>query len=83
MQTIYGESKFKAWETNRPFFSYSIKSLLTGKPIHKNDLKKQEKIETGKIVCIFSDDKFIGMYKVVNSGDVFAKAEFVMQPIGK
>ncbi|MEK6906882.1 MAG: RNA-guided pseudouridylation complex pseudouridine synthase subunit Cbf5 [Nanoarchaeota archaeon] len=61
----------------------NLKQIFTGKPIHKNDLKKQEKIETGKIVCIFSDDKFIGMYKVVNSGDVFAKAEFVMQPIGK
>ncbi len=57
------------------------KKLFTGKPILKDDLEKTEKIDNGKIISVFSGEKFIGMYKVVNSGDVFAKPEFVMQPI--
>ncbi len=59
----------------------NVKQILTGKPIQNNDLIKKEKREIGEIVCIFSDNKFIGMYKVINSSDVFAKAEFVMQEI--
>ncbi|GBE19926.1 MAG TPA: RNA-guided pseudouridylation complex pseudouridine synthase subunit Cbf5 [Candidatus Pacearchaeota archaeon] len=59
----------------------NVKQVLTGKPIHKSDLKNQEKKKTGEIVVIFSEDRFIGMYKVVNSGDIFAKSEFVMQDI--
>jgi len=38
-------------------------------------------METGKIICVFSEERFIGMYKVTNNGDIFAKSEFVMQPI--
>ncbi len=35
----------------------------------------------GKIVSVFSGEKFIGMYKIINNKDIFAKAEFVMQEI--
>ena len=58
-----------------------LKHVLTGKPIHKNDLIKKESFESGKIVSVFLDERFIGMYKVVNEGDIFAMPEFVMQPI--
>ncbi len=44
---------------------------------------KEKKREEGEIICIFSGEKFIGMYKVVNDGDVFAKGMFVMQEIPK
>ncbi|MBI2004114.1 hypothetical protein HYS72_01485 [Candidatus Pacearchaeota archaeon] len=61
--------------------SENLKKIFTGKPIHKEDLKKTQKENIGKIISIFCGDKFIGMYKVINSGEIFAKAEFVMQEI--
>lgn len=59
----------------------NVKQILTGKPIQNTDVIKQKKYNKNEIVCIFSDNRFIGMYKVVNDKDVFAKAEFVMQEI--
>lgn len=35
----------------------------------------------GEIVSVFSGERFIGMYKIINNKDIFAKAEFVMQEI--
>ena len=63
--------------------SEDIKHIMTGKPIHNEDLIKKQKIKTGKIISVFCEDKFIGMYKVINSENIFAKAEFVMQPLTK
>ena len=62
----------------------NLKKIFTGKPIHSTDLanKKDAGIEKEKVISIFSeDDKFIGMYKVIGGGDIFAKAEFVLQPV--
>ena len=59
----------------------NLKKILTGKPIMFEDLKKTQKENIGKIISIFCENKFIGMYKVINSGEMFAKAEFVMQKI--
>ncbi len=59
----------------------SIKNLLTGKPISYDDVKDKVKIDKDKIVCIFNKDRFIGMYKIINERDIFAKPLFVMQPI--
>ncbi len=59
----------------------NLKQILTGKPIYKQDLIKNEKFENGEIVCAFSDDKFVGMYKIIKDKQIFAKAEFVMQII--
>tara|TARA_Y100000034_G_scaffold127742_1_gene181146 strand:- start:5915 stop:8101 length:2187 start_codon:yes stop_codon:yes gene_type:complete len=58
-----------------------VKRLLTGKPIYKKDLIKKEEIKKEEIICVFSKERFIGMYKVINENDIFAKSEFVMQPI--
>lgn len=59
----------------------NLKQIFTGKPIHKKDLVKKSLAKKGEIVCVFCKDKFVGMYKVVEDKEVFAKAEFVMQEI--
>ena len=61
----------------------NLKKILTGKPIHKEDLIKKEKVKEETIVCVFCEDKFIGMYKILDDKYVYAKAKFVMQPIRK
>ena len=59
----------------------SIKQLLTGKPVHYNDLVNRKKLDGVEMVNVFKGDRFIGVYEVVNGGDIFAKAKFVKQPI--
>ena len=59
----------------------NLKSILTGKPIYEKDLVKEEKFETGVVVCVFCEEKFVGMYKVINGKEIFAKALFVFQPV--
>jgi H/ACA ribonucleoprotein complex subunit 4 len=59
----------------------NLKQIFTGKPIHKNDLVKKQKREQKEIVCVFSGERFVGMYEVINEGEVFAKAKFVLQPM--
>ncbi len=61
----------------------NLEKIFTGKPIHKGDLVGTEKFEKGEIISVFVGERFIGMYKVVNDDDVFAKGEFVMQEIKK
>lgn len=60
-----------------------LKHILTGKPIHKSDLAEKEKIKfkEGQIISVFLNNRFVGMYKVVNEGDILARPEFVLQPI--
>lgn len=53
-----------------------VKKLLTGKPIYKQDLVKENKIK-GKDVAVFSNLRFIGVYKLLNKKDIIAKPEFV------
>ena len=77
----------------------NLKKILTGKPIYKEDLIKNEKFEkgeqktgnfltssssgksqtNGEIISVFCGERFIGMYKIINDKEIFAKAEFVMQ----
>ena len=59
-----------------------IERLFTGKLIYDKDLIKKVKFKKEEIVCVFSGEKFIGMYKVINENNVFAKPLFVLQPIG-
>ena len=55
-----------------------IQRLFTGKPICEKDIKgKRKKFKDGEIVCVFSGEKFIGMYKVANTEYIFAKSMFV------
>jgi len=58
-----------------------IKKLWTGKPILLEDIISKPGVIKDEVVCAFSDDKFIGMYKIIKGNEIFAKAEFVLQPI--
>lgn len=59
----------------------NLKSIFTGKPIAKEDLVKDVKAKQGETICVFCEDKFIGMYEVIDKEHVFAKSKFVLQPI--
>jgi len=59
----------------------SVNRLMTGKPVLHENLNKKIKLQTNEIISLFSPSKFIGMYKVVNDNEVFAKPMFVLQPI--
>ena len=59
----------------------NLKNILTGKPIYKKDLKISTKVKKDEEVVVFCEGKFIGMYEVIRGKDIFAKAQFVMQPI--
>ncbi|HLC78627.1 MAG TPA: RNA-guided pseudouridylation complex pseudouridine synthase subunit Cbf5 [Candidatus Nanoarchaeia archaeon] len=60
-----------------------VERVLRGQPIYEKNLSKKvkEKYEEEKIVCVFSKDRFIGMFKIMNKDNVFAKSEFTMQEI--
>lgn len=59
----------------------NLGQLFTGKPIFKRDLLKDKGWKKDSIVCAFSEEKFIGMYKIFRGKEIFAKPEFVLQPI--
>jgi len=61
----------------------NLKSILTGKPIYRKDLKKATPVKKDSEVAVFCEGKFIGMYKVIRGKEIFAKAQFVMQPLGE
>ena len=58
-----------------------IDRLLHGSPLFSKDVDSKNKSELEGKVCVFSGDKFIGVYSIVNQGEIFAKPEFVLQPI--
>ena len=58
-----------------------IEKIFHGAPIDYKFMTEKKNLEKGKIVCIFSEDRFIGMFKVVNENSFFARPEFVLQPI--
>lgn len=73
-----------ALKKNFPFVEIkksSVKEKLTGKSILKKDLIKKENFENEDLICIHSKDKFIGIYKIINEDERFAKPEFVFQPV--
>lgn len=59
----------------------NLKQILTGKPIYKKDLIKDEGWKKDSIISVFLNEKFIGMYKIFRGKEIFAKSEFVMQEI--
>ena len=54
-----------------------VKKVLSGSPIFQTFLETSSNLKKDEKICIFSEDKFIGCYNVINSGDLFAKPEFV------
>ncbi len=59
----------------------SIKRLFNGSPLFSKETNEKYIIKTGDKMSVFSGEKFIGIYLAVNSGEVFAKPEFVLQPV--
>lgn len=59
----------------------NLKQILTGKPIYRKDLVKDEGWKVDSVVGVFCEDKFVGMYKVIRGKEIFAKPEFVMQEV--
>ena len=59
----------------------NLKKIFTGKPIHEKDLVKPIKIGKEEIIIVFCENKFVGIYKTILGEHVFAKSEFVMQPM--
>jgi len=59
----------------------NLKSILTGKPIYRRDLKKPTPVKKDTDISVFCEGRFIGMYKVIRGKEIFAKAQFVLQPI--
>lgn len=58
-----------------------VDKILHGAPIDYKFLIKKISFDTGKIIYIFCKEQFIGMFKVINEKNIFAKPEFVMQDI--
>ncbi len=59
----------------------SAEKILRGQPIYEENLVKKDKFDKGNLISVFSEDKFIGVYNVVSEDRIFAKPEFVFQPI--
>jgi H/ACA ribonucleoprotein complex subunit 4 len=59
----------------------NLNQILTGKPIYKKDLIKDEGLKINTIVSAFCNNQFIGMYKIFRGKEIFAKSEFVMQAV--
>ena len=58
----------------------SVEKLFTGKPVFEEDIDEDIPQNEG-YYCIFSGDKFIGVYKGVFENGIVLRAEFVLTPI--
>lgn len=54
----------------------SVNGLLNGKPLMKGDIFK--KLPNSELFSVFYKDRFIGIYKKSEQGDILAKPEFVL-----
>ena len=59
----------------------SVEKILRGQPIYYENLVEKNKFNAGDKISVFSDNKFIGVYDVVSEDRIFAKPEFVFQPV--
>ncbi len=55
--------------------------ILHGSPIYYEHLKNSGDKKNKERFCAFEDKKFIGIYKVTAEEKIFARPEFVLQPI--
>jgi H/ACA ribonucleoprotein complex subunit 4 len=65
--------------------SEAVKRIFTGSPIHDDEVTKKEHLKHKKDqrLVVFSKDQFIGMFKVIKEGNLYARSEFTMQPINE
>lgn len=59
-----------------------VKKLHHGYPLSKQYLTQEYEGTEGKI-AVFEKERFIGVFSLINQGNILAKAEFVLQPIKK
>ena len=59
----------------------SVERILHGQPVYNKNLIKKPNLNKDQIISIFSEEQFIGMFRVVGGVDVFATSEFTMQSI--
>ncbi|MBM3231987.1 RNA-guided pseudouridylation complex pseudouridine synthase subunit Cbf5 [Candidatus Pacearchaeota archaeon] len=57
-----------------------VKKIITGSPIFKSFLSESpgKDIQKGQKVVVYAEDRFIGVYEFINSKDLIAKPEFVL-----
>jgi H/ACA ribonucleoprotein complex subunit 4 len=58
-----------------------IEKILHGSPIYYGHLKNSEDRKNKGMLCAFEEERFIGIYKVTAEEKIFARPEFVLQPI--
>ena len=58
-----------------------VKNLWTGKPFFVKDVVSKPGVVKDEIVCVFAEEEFVGMFKIIKGKEIFAKSEFVMQPL--
>jgi len=44
-------------------------------------VKKNLRLKVGEKICIFSNDILIGLYRISKEKEIFARPEFVLQPV--
>ena len=59
----------------------SAERILRGQPIYGKNLAEKYNFNVDSKISVFSGDRFIGVFGIVNEGDIFAKPEFVLQEI--
>jgi H/ACA ribonucleoprotein complex subunit 4 len=61
----------------------SVDKIFHGSPIHDDEVEDKKVLEhkVGKILSVFSEGKFIGIFKVIKEGNLFARSEFTLQPL--
>ena len=58
-----------------------LKQLYNGFSLIEDYLIKKIKLETNTKIAVFSNNIFIGVYNIINSGQILARPEFVFKPI--
>lgn len=61
----------------------AVEKIFHGSPIHDDELtdKKFLDYKIDQKLIVFSKDQFIGVFKVIKEGNLFARSEFTLQPI--
>jgi H/ACA ribonucleoprotein complex subunit 4 len=59
----------------------TVERLFHGSPLFAKDISIRGKFNIDDKICVFNDDRFIGIFRVINDKNMFAKPEFVLQPI--
>ncbi len=57
----------------------SVDRILHGQPIYHKNLVKKYDLKKEQVVCVFCGDDFVGIFKVINGEDIFARSLFVLQ----